>query len=141
LIQLVKDNFEISKKSKVLSVGPRFESELYGLRGLGFKWRNINAVDTYSYSPRISLGNMHNLVFKNKTFDLVVAGWVTAYSSDPIKAIIEFHIVLKPNGMAIITWELPMQYKIGGFKDFSLVCKKTKDDDYKFCHRLVFLIY
>jgi ubiquinone/menaquinone biosynthesis C-methylase UbiE len=74
---------------------------------------------------------MHNLVFKNKTFDLVVAGWVIAYSSDPIKAIIEFHRVLKPNGMAIITWELPMQYKIGGFKDFSLVRKKTTDDDYK----------
>lgn len=70
LIQLAKNNFELSKKSKVFSVGPWLESYFYKLLGLGFKWRKINTVDTYSYSPRIRLGNMPNLVFKNKTSDL-----------------------------------------------------------------------
>lgn len=124
LIDLVKNNFELKESSRVLSVGPRFESELFGLRGLGFKWSQIQAIDTYSYSPYIDSGNMHKLSHNNSSFNLIIAGCVIAYSKKPLRAIQEFYRVLKPNGILILTWEFPGGYEFKSFQDFSLYRQK-----------------
>jgi SAM-dependent methyltransferase len=124
LIDLVKNSLIPNKNSLVLSVGPRFESELFGLRGLGFNWSQIKAVDTYSYSPLITPGNMHNLQFSESSFDLILAGWVLAYSDDPIAALEEFHRVLRPNGILILTWELPEEHKLATTSDMYLYRQK-----------------
>jgi hypothetical protein len=95
-----------------LSIGPRYESELYGLIGLGFKKRNIRAVDTFSYSPMIQVGNVHDLSYQSETFDLILCGWTIAYSEEPIEAIVEIVRVTKPFGKIVLTWDLlkPIQY-------------------------------
>ena len=121
---LVKNSLIPNKNSLVLSVGPRFESELFGLRGLGFNWSQIKAVDTYSYSPLITPGNMHNLQFSESSFDLILAGWVLAYSDDPMAALEEFHRVLRPNGILILTWELPEEHKLATTSDMYLYRQK-----------------
>ena len=35
--------------NKILSVGPRNEGELFLIRSLGFKWKNIHSIDLISY--------------------------------------------------------------------------------------------
>lgn len=131
LLGLVSSNFQVGDESRVLSIGPRFESELFGLRGLGFKWKQIKAIDTYSYSPRITPGNMHHLPFERLEFDVIVAGWVMAYSEDPLRALGEFHRVLKPNGTLIFTWELPSGYEFKSSKDIALYRQKKLGDTSK----------
>lgn len=128
LLELVKSNFIVEKKSSILSIGPRFESELFGLRGLGFKWKQIKAIDTYSYSPRITPGNMHKLPYESSEFNVIMAGWVIAYSKDPLSALREFHRVLKPNGILILTWELPSAYELRSFQDIALYRQKVIGD-------------
>ena len=125
LLKLVKNNLNQKSQSTVLSIGPRFESELYGLRGLGLKWSQISAIDTFSYSPRIRVGNMHDLDFPDCHFDLVLAGFVLAYSADPIKAMTELSRVLKPGGRVILTWELPRGVKFTSPQSFSLYRKDS----------------
>ena len=120
LIEIVDFHSNPDKNSTILSIGPRFESEIFGLRGLGFAWKNIEAIDTYSYSPKIKTGNMHSLPFKNSEFDVIVVGWVLAYSSDPLRAMREFHRVLSDTGKLIITWELPVNKSIKRIEDMSL---------------------
>ena len=73
--------FRVNSEKKVLVIGPRSESELLGLYGLGFLPENVDAIDLLSYSPHIKIGDMHELPYEDNTFDLIVAGWVLAYST------------------------------------------------------------
>jgi SAM-dependent methyltransferase len=100
------------KKMTALSIGPRYESELYGLIGMGFKRKSVKAVDTFSYSPMIQVGNVHNLSFKSESFDLIMCGWTIAYSEAPMEALKEIVRVTKPFGKILLTWDLlkPIQY-------------------------------
>jgi hypothetical protein len=116
------------KKLKLLSVGPRFESELYGYRGLGFRWKNIDAIDTYSYSPRIKVGNMHNIDYPNEHFNVVVCGWTLAYSNNPSAALGEFARILSSNGLLIITWDLPSIFDMSLFPSLTLSRRNDIDD-------------
>ena len=77
------------KNFKVLSIGPRVESELMTIRSLGFKWKNIKAVDLHSYSKLIKLGDMHQLDYDDNSFDLIVSGWTLRYSNNVYKALSE----------------------------------------------------
>lgn len=113
----------------LLSCGPRYESELYGFRGLGFKWSNIHAIDIFSYSPKIKLGDIHALNFDPNSFDLIVCGWVIAYSAEPELALKQFHRVLKTGGKVIITWELPLTFSISDNLNLSLHRKSDINDD------------
>lgn len=51
--------------TELLSIGPRFESELFGYIGIETSQKLIRAVDTYSYLPMIKTGAMHNLGFES----------------------------------------------------------------------------
>ena len=125
LLKLTRNNLDPQNHSQVLSIGPRFESELYGLRGLGLNWGQIKAIDTYSYSPRIENGNMHDLSFPDGYFDLVIVGFVLAYSANPIQAMSEISRILKPGGRVIVTWELPKNVKLTSVQSFSLYRKDS----------------
>lgn len=83
-------------RAKVLVVGPRNEAEILNLVGHGFSRKNIVAIDLFSYSPWITLGDMHNLDFLDDSFDFIMLGWVIAYSDDKRKAVKEICRVAKP---------------------------------------------
>jgi len=85
-----------SANMRVLMIGPRSEAELFTLYGIGFHPDNVDAIDLISYSPLIDLGDMHDLQFGDNSFDLIVAGWVLAYSSDNQKAADEMLRVARP---------------------------------------------
>lgn len=83
---------------KVLSIGPRTESELFSLVTLGFQLKNIYGLDVHSYSPLIKLGDAANMPFKDDTFDLIVIGKMLVYTDEPNNVIKETIRVLKNNG-------------------------------------------
>jgi len=129
IINLINSFSNYNFKTKlILSIGPRFESELYGYRGLGFKSKNIFAIDTFTYSPKILPGNMHNIDFGDNFFDIVVCGWTIAYSNNPEIALREMHRILKPNGKIILTWDLPNSYKITDSINCLLTLRNNIDD-------------
>lgn len=66
----------------VLSVGPRSEIEIFGMLGAGFNMDRIKAVDLFSYSPYVDIGDMHHLPYPDGSFDIIFLGWVLSYSRD-----------------------------------------------------------
>ncbi|MDB4088477.1 class I SAM-dependent methyltransferase [Flavobacteriales bacterium] len=86
------------KNAKVLFIGPRAESELFLAKSYGFSWKNLVGLDLISYSPKVELGDMHDMSFGDNTFDIVIMGWVITYSQTPKIAMSEVVRVLKPGG-------------------------------------------
>tara|TARA_Y100001970_G_C14249375_1_gene870675 strand:+ start:4530 stop:5312 length:783 start_codon:yes stop_codon:yes gene_type:complete len=84
---------------KLLIVGPRNVQELYIAWLYGFNWENIQAIDLYSGHPKITVMNMHNLKFKDESFDCVVMANTLSYADDTNKVIKEVSRVLKPSGI------------------------------------------
>ena len=78
-VHLVRDE---QWKKKVLTVGPRAEGEIFNLIAYGFSRRNIRGLDLISYSPFVDLGDMHAMPYPNSSFDVIILGWVIAYSED-----------------------------------------------------------
>jgi ubiquinone/menaquinone biosynthesis C-methylase UbiE len=68
---------------RILTIGSRSESELFCLYAAGFEPKNIEAVDLISYTPLIRSGDAHKLAFPDGSFDIIIAGWVLAYSRTP----------------------------------------------------------
>jgi len=92
-------------KMKVLSVGPRAEAELFMLVSIGFHFENIKALDLVSYSPSVDIGDMHDMPYEDKSFDVILLGWVIAYSNDNLKAAGEVMRVAKPGAIVAIGCE------------------------------------
>tara|TARA_Y100000992_G_scaffold189871_1_gene128653 strand:+ start:7472 stop:8251 length:780 start_codon:yes stop_codon:yes gene_type:complete len=84
---------------KVLSIGPRMESELFKLVSMGFQLKNIKSIDIQSYSDLIELGDIIKMPYEDNSFDLVIIGWVLVYTNEPKKAIEEVVRVLKDKGV------------------------------------------
>lgn len=97
-----KHDYQKFKQIKILSIGPRSEGEIFLLYAYGFEMENISAIDLFSYSPLIELGDMHKLNFENESFDIVILGWCLAYSNNKKKVISEVRRVLKEKGSIII---------------------------------------
>lgn len=89
-------------KLKALCVGPRTEMELLSLVAQGFHPNNVKGLDLFSYSPWIEVGNMHHMPYPDNAFDVVIAGWVLVYSSDPDQACREFLRVVADRGIIAI---------------------------------------
>jgi hypothetical protein len=70
----------------ILSIGPRSEIELFGLIAAGFKQSRIRAIDLFSYSPLVEIGDMHAMPYADNSFDVIFLGWVLAYSKDQARA-------------------------------------------------------
>jgi SAM-dependent methyltransferase len=94
--------FFSAHKLKALCVGPRTEMELFSMVGQGFRPENVKGLDLFSYSPWIDVGNMHNMPYADNSFDVLIAGWVLAYSSDPDQACREFLRVVNNRGIIAI---------------------------------------
>lgn len=86
-------------EAKVLVVGARTENELFALLALGFKAENVTMIDLISCSPYFEVGDMHNLRFKDNTFDVVLLSHVLLYSSSPKKAAHELCRVAKSGAL------------------------------------------
>ncbi len=105
LVQVVSAIEKIRKNISnldVLSVGPRSEIELFGIRAAGFSWNRIKAIDLFAYSPYVQTGDVHAIPFPDNSFDVVFLGWVLAYSKDQTGAIREVVRVLRPGGIAVV---------------------------------------
>jgi SAM-dependent methyltransferase len=88
-----------ARNLKVLSVGPRVEGEIYNLIGYGFSSKNVLGLDLFSYSPYITVGNMHAMEFPDGHFDVVISGWVLGYSDTKQKCADEMLRVTKKGGV------------------------------------------
>lgn len=93
---------EIDSDARVLLIGPRTEGEILALLAHGFVRKNITAVDLISYSPWIELGDMHDLPSPDEAFDVIVAGWVLAYSDDKRRAANEILRVARPGAVVAL---------------------------------------
>lgn len=74
------------KNDSILFIGPRAESELWLARSYGFKKQNVRGLDLISYSRQVDLGDMHAMPYENDRWDVLVLGWVIAYSESPQQA-------------------------------------------------------
>ena len=70
----------------VLSIGPRSEIEIFALLAAGFDAARIKALDLFSYSPYVQMGDMHAMPYPDNSFDVVFVGWVLSYSRDQAQA-------------------------------------------------------
>lgn len=89
----------------LLTVGPRTEAELFYLAAIGFNPRKIRALDLVSYSPFVDLGDMHDMPYADDSFDVVILGWVLAYSIDNKKAVDEVLRVARPGAYIAVGCE------------------------------------
>lgn len=96
---------KVRKDSKVLVIGPRNENDLLLLFGNGMTWANLIGLDLISYSPRIILGDMHDIPFESNYFDIVLCGWTLGYSATPGIAATEMVRVIKKGGIIGIGME------------------------------------
>jgi SAM-dependent methyltransferase len=78
-----------ARKLDVLSIGPRSEIEIFGLMAAGFDLDRIRALDLFSYSPYVEIGDMHAMPYQAGSFDVIFLGWVLSYSTDHQKAVSE----------------------------------------------------
>lgn len=85
-----------SRKLKVLTVGPRSEAEIFHLLSYGFNMDNITGLDLISYSNYVDVGDAHDMPYEDNSFDIIIVGWVFAYSSDNQKMADEIVRVAKP---------------------------------------------
>jgi SAM-dependent methyltransferase len=89
-------------QAQVLCVGPRTEGELLNLWAHGVRWNQMRGLDLISYSPRIDLGDMHQMPYPENRWDIILLGWVLAYSNDPARAAREVVRVAKPGAVIAI---------------------------------------
>lgn len=90
------------EEARVLSVGSRYETELLYLLGYGFRSDRIRGLDLFSYSPWIDAGNMHQMPYKDDSFNVVVLGWIISYSETPRKVAEEVIRVIKSGGWVAV---------------------------------------
>jgi hypothetical protein len=90
------------KHLKVLTIGPRSEAEIFLLIASGFNPDNITGIDLLSYSDYIDTGDAHELPYEDSSFDVVIAGWVFAYSDNNQKLANEIIRVAGPGSFISI---------------------------------------
>ena len=96
------------------------------IRSLGFKWKNIEAIDLHSYSNLVKLGDMHQLEFADN-FDFIISGWTLRYSNNVNKALSEILRIIKPGGLIFL---LVFTYVKDREKNFEAKTNKTQKTKY-----------
>ena len=104
LYSIVQNNFKQDelKNKNILVVGPRNESEIFNLYGKGFSLNKIDAIDLFSYSPKITLADAHTYLKKKKYYDIIFLGWVLAYSNNKELMVKNLSKNLKDDGYLIV---------------------------------------
>ena len=100
ILPLISNLIGINKDSKILLVGPCNYKELDAFENLGY--HNYDAVDLVSVDPRISVMDMHNLSYKEESFDLVYATNVIHCTENPKSLGESLYRVLKPGGYLVL---------------------------------------
>lgn len=90
---------------KLLTVGPRTEAEIFALLAAGFSPANIRGLDLISYSPFIDIGDMHDMPYEDNSFDVIILGWVLAYSTNNRRAVDEVLRVARPGAYIAVGCE------------------------------------
>ncbi len=112
---------------KVLSVGPRSDAELFGLLAAGFEPENVTGLDLIAYSDWVDLGDMHAMPYGDNSFDVVILGWVLAYSGDVARAVSEVLRVARPGAHIAIGWEYsPLSNEELANRDLTDVTEATR---------------
>lgn len=70
---------------------------------MGYEKNGIRALDTFSYSPLIDVGDMHNMPYESNKFDGIICGWTISYSTDPKLAASEMTRVLAKGGYIVLS--------------------------------------
>ncbi len=109
LKQVRSDCRELGDRSVVLAVGPRNHFELDAFSDARFS--NVVGLDLYVSDPRIILGDMHDIPFGARRFDLVFASHVFEHAFDFSKVANEIVRVLKPGGFLFAA--IPVAYEPG----------------------------
>lgn len=117
-------------KLKFLSVGPRSEAEIFSLLARGVQTNNIRGLDLISYSPFVDLGDMHAMPYPDQSFDVIILGWVLAYSKNHKKVREEILRVAKPGAVIAIGCE----YNPMSTEDLMKSGGVLKDDYPRFYH-------
>jgi SAM-dependent methyltransferase len=115
--------------SKMLVIGSRNEAELMLLDAYGFC--NINAIDLFSYSPRIKAMDMNDIKYEDNFFDIYYSSYVIKYSPDVSKTISEAIRVVKNGGLIVFAFSYGLESNVipsgaelsGGIKDLILLFK------------------
>jgi len=95
----------LNAESRILSIGPRTEGEIFNLMAHGFSADRIRGLDLISYSPFIDVGNMHDMPYADSSWDAVMMGWVISYSSEQRRAAMEVVRVTRPGGIVAVGLE------------------------------------
>lgn len=98
----------------VLSIGPRSEIEIFGLLGSGFQLEKIKAIDLFSYSPYVDVGDMHSLPYRENSFDVIFLGWVLSYSRDHQQVAREIMRVARDRAIIVIAGDYSNDSRDGG---------------------------
>ena len=101
-LRSIKHILKNQKAMRVLTVGPRTEAELFTLMALGFEPRNIRALDLISYSALVDLGDMHDMLYPEASFDVVILSGVLGYSRDNPQVVREILRVAAPGAYVAI---------------------------------------
>lgn len=95
---------------KCLCVGCRNIYEIKAFHEMGFK--NVTGIDLYSENKYILVMDMHDMKFKDNTFDIVYSAHSLEHAYDTDKAIRELIRIANKNAIFII--EVPINYEIRG---------------------------
>ena len=94
---------------KILCIGARTGQEVVALNELGAK--NVIGIDIVEHAPYVIKGDMHNLEFDDKSFDLVFTN-VIDHSLMPQKMISEVERVLKIDGNFLLQCQIGIDQDI-----------------------------
>jgi hypothetical protein len=101
------------KNLDVLSIGPRSEIEIFALMGAGFSDDRVRAVDLFSYSPYVDVGDMHDLPYQANSFDIVFLGWVLSYSKDQSVVAREVLRVCRDRALVVLAGDYSDDSRVG----------------------------
>lgn len=94
--------------SRILIIGPRFPVEYHLARSFGLEREQIVLLDIYSYSPKVQVGDMHELT-KLGSFDCIVIGWTLLYSPEPNRVGQQVRAVLERGGYLVVGMDVSGQ--------------------------------
>ena len=60
------------ERDSLLVIGPRYEPELLMAVGLGWNKDGVRGLDTFSYSPVVDVGDMHQLPYGDASFSSLI---------------------------------------------------------------------
>ncbi len=112
------NEINLPNDSNCLCIGARTGQEVYALQNLGFSAIGIDIVEC---KPLVEVGDMHNLKYKDDTFDFIFCN-ILDHSLYPEKSISEIERVLKKNGFCFL------QITVGEATDKYGVTEINSDD-------------